>query len=272
MKKQVLTISLFISAIALMLNSCKKTEVDTETQSATDNSICEAEFNQIAPMVDGFAIKDQGVKKMQSTCYTITVTGDTTTWSSTNPPTMTIDFGVTGCVGNDGKTRKGQVIAKFYKPWHPDTLGTDVLTIDLQNYYVNSIHYEGMMKISKPARFELKTQMTNGKCTGVNNNWVLEWASTRTMKLVIGGGDTDETNDVYELSGDANGVNRNGKKYDIKVKQPLVKKFNCPYIESGIVEITPEGLATRTVDYGTGGCDNKAKLTINGNTFDFTLK
>ena len=88
----------------------------------------------------------------------------------------------------------------------------------------------------------------------------------------IGGNKVARATPNRRTAHDANGVNRNGKAYDIKITKPLIKRFGCSYIESGIVELTPEGLSTRTIDYGDGTCDNKAKLTINGNSFDFTLK
>lgn len=266
MKKLILA-SVSLLTLGLALNGCKKPEVDTETQSATDNSICEAEFSQVLPEVDNIAINQPGVKKMQMTCYTVTiVSGDTANY--TVPVVMEIDFGTTGCVGNDGKTRKGKLEATFKKRWRKDSLGTNLLMIRALNYFVNGVQYEGTMTVSKPALNQFTTTLTGGKCTGVNNSWVLEWNSTRTMTLVSGQGSTA----VYHITGEADGVNRNGKAYTINITSPLVKDATCPYIKSGKVELTPDGLSTRTIDYGNGDCDNKARITINGNTFDFTLK
>jgi len=270
--KKTISYSLLAACLAFTFNSCKKAEVDTETQSATDNSVCEAEFSQVVPTVNGFAIGEQGVKKMSSGCYTITITGDTTNWSAIDPPVMTIDYGTAGCIGNDGKKRTGMVVATFNKRWHSDTLGNNALVIVLNNYKVNGIQYEGTIRVNKPAKNELNTQVINGKCTGANNSWNLEWACNRTMKLIAGAGDTDETNDVYEVTGVANGVNRKDVAYTLEVTKPLIKRYNCGFIESGTFDLTPDGLATRTVDYGDGSCDNKATLTINGNSFEFALK
>jgi hypothetical protein len=57
---------------------------------------------------------------------------------------------------------------------------------------------------------------------------------------------------------------------------PLTKRANCQFISSGILNLTPEGFKTRTVDYtsGTGkdACDDDATFSVNGNTVAFKLK
>jgi hypothetical protein len=52
----------------------------------------------------------------------------------------------------------------------------------------------------------------------------------------------------------------------------LVKKGDCKWIVSGQFEIVPEGLSARSVDFGDGTCDNKAKVTINGNVFEIVMQ
>ena len=43
------------------------------------------------------------------------------------------------------------------------------------------------------------------------------------------------------------------------------------HFTQGVLEHTPAGKATRYIDYGNGVCDNKATVTINGNTYAITL-
>ena len=77
--------------------------------------------------------------------------------------------------------------------------------------------------------------------------------------------------DVFSATGTSNGVDRNGKTFDVTINSPVIKRTIYPYMESGILSITPEGRSARTVNYGDGTWDNKATLTINGNIFTFTL-
>jgi hypothetical protein len=266
--KRISYLSLFIVAVTsvLTINSCKKEEPDTETQSAVDNNICETEFTKMMPRVNDFGINEQGVKSMRSTCPTVTPPDTVAVpgW----PRTMIIDYGTTGCVDSiDGKIRKGQIICSFSNRWH--IIGSYV-KITLVNFSVNGLTYEcDSVKITHSAATAFTTQVFKGKCVG--NGWNLEWECDRTLTQTAGFGDFDPYNDVFSLTGSANGKNRNGKKYTVQVVTPVVKRSSCPWIESGKIDLTPEGLAKRTVDFGNGTCDKKATLTINGNTFSFDM-
>jgi hypothetical protein len=262
---------LFSAAAALTLNSCKKEEPDTETQSAVDNSVCEGEFTSRMGVINSIAIKEQGVKSMMSGQPTIIINPADTLDGF--PVTMILDYG-TGTVDSvDGKVRKGQMICTFSNSW--DTIGTTI-TVKLNNYYIakNSsapwwkYDCDSMMIIHTAAN-SFTNNIIGGKCT--SSSWNLEWACTRTLTQTGGMGDLNPYNDVFEFTGNAQGKNREGKKYTVNVTVPVIKRASCSWITQGRIDLTPEGLATRTVDYGDGTCDDKATLTINGNTFQFTM-
>lgn len=74
-------------------------------------------------------------------CAVITVTPDDTTY----PKTVTIDFPGDGCWCADGKHRKGTIILNFTGPIRR---AGSVLTITLNNFYLNRAHVEGTKTIS----------------------------------------------------------------------------------------------------------------------------
>lgn len=266
--KRITYLSLFVAAAIslLTINSCKKETPDTETQSAIDNNICETEFTKMMPRINNFGINEQGVKSMRMACPSI-IAPDTVA-SPGWPRTMTIDYGTTGCADTiDGKIRKGQIICEFSNRWH--IVGSSV-KITLVNFSVNGITYAcDSIKIIHSAATAFTTQVFKGVCQ--NSSWWLEWECNRTLTQTAGFGDMDPYNDVFSLTGSANGKNREGKKYTVSITSPVVKRSSCSWIESGKIDLTPEGLATRTVDFGNGTCDKKATLTINGNTFSFDM-
>jgi hypothetical protein len=47
--------------------------------------------------------------------------------------------------------------------------------------------------------------------------------------------------------------------------------MSCYWFESGKVDVMPTGRLTRSLDYGSSGCDNKATVTIGGNTYNIAL-
>lgn len=273
MKRILYSTVLFVSAVtALTFNSCKKEEPDTETQSAVDNSVCEGEFTGRMGVINSYAIKEQGVKSMRAPGDPIVIVDSIDVWNGF-PVTMILDYG-TGTVDPiDGKTRKGQVKCTFSASW--DTLGTNV-TVKLINYYVktaagtNFVKYEcDSIMIGHPSANTFTNSVIGGKCVAAS--WNLEWACSRTLTQTAGMGDTLLTNDIYQFTGNAEGKTREGKNYTVNVTTPVVKSMSCTWIQQGRIDLTPEGKATRTVDYGTGVCDDQATLTINGNTFAFTL-
>ena len=263
------SVSLLTLGSLFFLNSCKKEQTDNETQSVVDNSICESEFMRINPTVNGRAVNNPGVKKIDansSTCPTVTISGDTTWTNTTNPPTMTFDYGF-GCVDMDGRTRSGQMIAAFSKPY--DSLGC-VITVTFNNFYSNGVKYEGTVTVTRLGLASYNTKVVGGKCTG--NGWVVYYDCDRTFSMTAGANTPlDETDDVFTLTGTSSGTNRNGKHYTVTINSPITKMATCKWLSSGSFSLTPDGLATRTVDYGNGSCDNKATFTVNGNTFEFTM-
>lgn len=273
MKRILFSSLLFVSAIAaLTLNSCKKEEPDTETQSAVDNSVCEGEFTGRMGVINGYAIKEQGVKSMMPIYPSVYI--DPTDTLDGFPVTMTVDYGPVGVVDPiDGKTRKGQITAKYDRSW--DTAGC-VVTVKLIGYYVKAsssstfVQYacDSMMIIHNSA-YSFTNNIIGGKCIAAS--WNLEWACSRTLTQTAGMGDTLTSNDVFQFTGSAVGKTREGKNYTVNVTSPVIKNMSCPWISQGKIDLTPEGKATRTVDYGTGVCDSQATLTINGNTFAFTM-
>ena len=273
--KKILLPLLVLAGFAVILNACKKEETDTETQSAVDNSICEGEFSRIMPTVNSIAIDEDGVHRLAwdengnmlaSTCPAIVI--DPLDTLDGFPVTLTLDYGA-GCLDStDNKTRKGKMQATFSQPFNQ--VGC-VITITLVDYYVDNIKYEGTVTVTRNAANSFTTAVADGKCT--NPNWTLTWESTKTLTQSEGTTTINPSDDVFIMTGSANGVNRNGVAYTVNITKQLTKRQTCSWIESGTIDLTPEGLATRTVDFGTlGTCDNQATLTINGNSFAFTLK
>ncbi len=273
MKRIFLASAILFAVMSVTFTSCKKTTPDTETVSATDNNICETEFTKSMSTVNGFAIKENGIKSMMDRANLRSGGGPTITVDPADtldgfPITMTIDYGTTGIPDSvDGKSRKGQIICVFYNSWH--IVGASV-KVTLNNYSVNGITYAcDSMRITHSGTHAFTHQTFKGKC--ISSDWNLQWEALRTFTQTGGIGDLNPMNDVFSLTGNASGVNREGKSYTVNITQPIVKRTSCSWIESGRMDLTPEGLAVRTVDFGNGNCDNKATLTINGNVFTFSM-
>ncbi|TND00863.1 MAG: hypothetical protein FD123_4321 [Bacteroidetes bacterium] len=273
MIKRITLPALFLIGSIVMLNGCKKETQDTETTSATDNTICEAEFTRVLPTVNNFGISEPGVQRIEpgavnvqwnAGCATITI--DT---AQAFPVLMTVDYGTVGCTDSiDGKTRKGKILIDFSAPFY--TNGA-TMTATFQDYYVNGIKFEGTTTITRTGQYTFTQSTANGKCTGSTNNWTILWECTRNYTWTQGSGTPTVADDIVEVSGSGAGTDRNGLDFTVNITSPLIKSMGCRWIQQGTVELTPNGKPTRTVDFGTVGCDDKATITIDGNTFEFTM-
>jgi len=277
-------ISIFMAAAivctALLFSSCKKdsSSNDSDTESAENNALAESSFNDVTTISDQAALSgsvnmrvsaaDREDGSLGSGCATVTV--DTVSV----PHIITIDFGATNCVCNDGRSRRGKIILSYTGRYKE--AGT-VISISFNNYFVNDNQLTGTKKITNlglntAGNLVYKIEV-NGQVIKANNGGTVTWVSTRQREWIAGSGTPLVlSDDVYSITGNATGTNANGKTYTITITKPLIRKMTCRWFESGTLDVTPEGKPTRTLDYGNTGCDANATVTILGHTFPIVLK
>lgn len=279
-------ISIFIAASvissSLLFTSCKKdASKDSDVEAAESSSLAEASFDDVTTISDqaalggsvnlrvaGDAIANREDGSLGSACATVTI--DTVTV----PHAITIDFGATNCVCNDGRNRRGKIILS-YSGRYKDA-GT-VISISFNNYFVNDNQLTGTKKITNQGlnnsgNLVYKIEV-NGSVVKANGAGTITWVSTRFREWTAGVNTPLVWNDdAYSITGTATGTIASGKSYTFSITKPIVRKMSCHYIESGVIDITPEGKPTRTLDFGTTGCDANASVTILGYTFPIILR
>ena len=172
-----------------------------------------------------------------------------------------------GCNTPGEQIRKGSVQAVFSAPWNQN--GSTV-TMDLIDYYVSGIKYEGTFSITKNSANSFTQTVTNGKAIN-GSAWTILWNCNRTMTVDIG--NILESGDDFSLvSGTSNGTDRNGKAFSVDITTPLKREMACRWIVSGAMTLKLDGKKDRTIDFGNGTCDDRATVTIDGNTFEFSLQ
>jgi hypothetical protein len=204
------------------------------------------------------------VAQVDSTvCFTVTVIR----LNATNPFPVKIilDFG-TGCIGRDGRLRKGKIITTYTgRLIYPGS--TSTTTFD--GYSVDSIKVQGTQivnNISTSGVFKLNIQVQNAKLTHLNGNYQ-QWNSTRVITQVEGMATPGiPIDDVFTIAGNASGVVKRGAiitTWESLIIEPLRKRFNCRWIVKGQVKLI-RNTHQAILDYGQATCDRNATLTING--------
>lgn len=271
---QILAFAVIGLVVALSTAGCRK-EKDTDTQAAYSNSTAENYFNDAGKMVDNAAQTSKYLDPTSTinsnvTCPVITIDHpDSVTW----PKTVTIDFGSSNCYSWGSVPHRGKIIATFSGPYRMQ--GT-VITINFDEYYRNDNKIEGTKTVTNAGtngsgQMYWNVQVVNGKITRTDNTY-MTWNSTRTRTWIQGQNTVgDWSDDAYNITGSATGTSFTGNAFSAAITNALLIEWGCRWIKSGTIEITPSGLKTRSIDFGSGTCDDQATVTINGNVYNITL-
>jgi hypothetical protein len=260
MKLKIWTIALLALSV---LSACRKDKPAVlDNAFASDNSMAENLFNDVYKVVDDVSGQTDGIREDGIGCID-TIIVDTTS----NPRTVTIDFGTDDCIGEDGRVRKGMLHITYTGRYRDE--GT-VITVTPENYTVNGYQVNGTKTITNMGTNDLSqyyfTIEVTGSVTAPAGLWTNSWNSSRTRTWVAGYNSLSLIDDVYEITGTASGINRYGTPYTMAITTPLRAELICPWLVSGVLNITPEGADTRTVNFGSGDCNNGFTVTVNGET------
>lgn len=200
------------------------------------------------------------------------------------PIKIVMDFG-TGCTARDGRFRSGKIISIYTNRLiYPGAKATTTF----ENYQVDSIKVQGTHIITNQSiistpntgiTYIWKVVTEGAKLTKPNGNYT-EWNSTKTITQVEGMSTIlIPIDDIYKITGSTNGKVKRGDlliAWKAEITEPLIKKFSCKWIVKGVLKVVRLNLSSTSqwvavLDYGDGGCDKKAIVTINGVTYQITL-
>lgn len=232
-------------------------------------------FGRVATSING---KDFNLDTLPA-CTHITITR--LNLPNAFPVRIVIDFGTTGCLGNDGHTRYGKIITEYSgRLIEPGSSATT--TFD--GFRIDSFSVQGTHKITNTTapgsnQRQFTIDVTDGKITKPNGNYSL-WTSHRVITQIEGNGTPlIPQDDIFKVTGYAHGRIKHGDviyAWQSEITNPLIKKFICHWISQGTIKVKRETLPdnsqwTAVLDYGQGSCDYYATLTINGSVHQILL-
>lgn len=273
-----------------IFSSCKKkstTAEDSDTSSASDNSMAQQHYNDLNTMADE-ALRNgtESIYKISNPASVLSVcaavdlnSGTKVNFAIDGQDTITVDFGTSNCLCNDNRYRRGKVIFIYSGPYR--TIGS-VITITTSNYFVNDNQVLGtktITNIAPPTGINGRHSIVvTGTIIKANSGGTITWNSTRQRDWVSGDTLQMWNDDVYHITGTANGTSASGATFTSTITSALIRQFSVTnpacrkYFIGGTIDHTPSGKATRTINFGDGvTCDNVATVTINGHTYTITL-
>ena len=240
---------------------------------ADAESIFNDVFDNVIGVSDEVGISGAGIYNASSStstqCFTI-ITNHLSN-SSFFPIRIVLDFGM-GCVGIDGKTRKGKIITEYSNRLLIPGART---TTRFEGYAVDGLEIEGTHSVinNSTTAFPIFQIKVVGKLSLTNGNFT-EWYSEKTITKADGNLDLPALDDAFNVTGFASGsVRKNDRFYQwsTNISEPLVKRFTCRWLVKGVVTIKKGASEIATLDYGSGLCDAKASFTVLGRTREISL-
>lgn len=286
--KKINFLLLGVSALSIMIIfglSCKK-EAEEETPVVTPAAEDAAYYKSSSEdamavnacaddiLTNTFAgdAESQGKKSTLASCATVTLVPGALV--PTYPKVLTIDFGPDSCLGNDGRSRSGTIIATL--DGKLNETGTTV-SFQLVNYKVDTIAISGTFAL------------TNDGATGIGGNKQFTWTVT-SMNLVSPNADisysgmqkfewerfntpVEPTDDILILTEGNSTFTNNGKTTSTSTSS-LQFKFSCMEPVAGSTVVTVANANPITVNYGDGTCDGSVSIsttyTVAGHDYTYT--
>src|SRR2546423_2785619 len=262
---RILTIAIFITIIAFM--ACQKessnvsqaeneqfaqaaSESDAESEAIFDDVFDNVMGVNAEVAVGGTGVFSQanhqpgeeimsGANRSDSTPACLTVTITRLDSPAIFPVKVELDFG-SGCVGRDGRIRKGKVTTVY--TGRVVNAGS-VAETTFDGYYVNDVHVEGAHRIENKSTYSnwvFEVKGSNAKLSKPSGDYS-EWNSTKTISQIEGAATPfNPLDDVLSVQGEANGsVKRDTVFYQWGARtladNPLIKKFICRWIVKGTI-------------------------------------
>jgi len=241
-KKLFMLTALLITGVLFTLNSCKKGDADS--QSAEDA----ARGSYI--MADAFALGNSGtgggkaVKEMFAECtftFTELENGFEMTW--------------TNCTDDYGITRNGTIRITGDETVYDANNSSATLTIEFVNYTIERQTVSGKLTFTAGTGlfgFYLSLTAENFKITYVDGSSVIYNSADITYVFSILNGFK------IEITGGADGVNRNGEHFTYEIEGMKIEFFTtsgvCAYPSEGTMTINVDGEKPIVLDYNTGTC------------------
>ncbi len=284
--------SLFLAGISVTFYSCKKEKTKNDTAetitSAEDNATAENEFTSIFDVTDDFASNDAKTRGGNTILPSGAIVNFTdSSFSDGNGIECTIDFGPLkstapfGTLCHDGRFRAGILHLTSTNRYGIVGCVVTVSATDTDNYYggsdgTNMTKLTGTIALTRTTVNSINVKVSNA--TATNDKGKVSWESDRTITKTVDPG-IGLLGDEFDITGSANGTNRNGEKFTITIDKPLHKK-----IELGCARTFVSGKITLTnissgktimVDYdpySNAACDLIAKATINSKEYIFVVR
>lgn len=268
-------------AIAVSFSSCKKKSSDGEVapvdlSTERDLSNANNDVNSVLRDVEKTFDDSANNNLREESTYATIVRSDVDTSINETKYTKKTVVTYSGTTADDGQTRSGTTIV-----YHTGSRLNENLKcfVEFSGTKVGGRTITGTKTITQKPSNDAKKWIFDisgsGSITTIDGA-VLSYTTNRTR--VRSGIDTklNTSDDTFSVTGSWEGTNAKGENVSATIVSPLLHTALCKNfreITAGRIDFTNKSKnVTRTVDYGSGGCDGIGKFIQNGKEFTFFFK
>lgn len=285
-KTNLFSLGIIIATGLAITAGCKKI-VHQNIQAASNSSVAITVFNDVFEQLNAAMSSEMALDEMTNATWnlsgTVCATVSLQPLGTGFPKTVTIDYG-TGCIGQDGVTRKGRIIAVFSDNYrnegsYANLIFDGFMTGQYALAGTDSITNNGATGSGDPIFSEVLRDVVITWGTqqiiweaDLNRTWK-EGSETNFTTDTVGGtlNMAGLLDDVFELTGSASGNDANSHPFTLEISTPLLFQTGCAFIKQGTLIVSPANFNDGNVDYGNGECDRQATIEVDGEVFNFTL-
>ena len=230
--------------------------------------------DEVGNFGSGIFGKEQGLDTLPR-CFTMTVEHPRAPLPF--PVVVTITFPPTGCIGRDGRIRRGKIRTEYSNRLIVPGAQSSTTFID---FSIDSISLRGTFTVRNTTDTTTNVRVPKwlvnviGGRLGFPNGNVTEWSSEKLIQHVEGFTTAIPIDDIFKITGSAHGTSIRGGQttsWNSEIIEPLVKRFTCFWLVKGRIRTVRTNISVNSpwigvLDFGDGTCDNLATLTINGQT------
>lgn len=271
--------------LAMTVTSCKKAKLNREITTSQDLARTQYIWNDILRQAAGaieIGVVDTNLK--WNRCASIL----RDTLGNPFPISFTLNFGLSNCIDSDGRRRKGRLICELDQDWQER--GATV-KVSSDGYHINNHEISGSAILTNLGNNDsgfpfFESVISNVVITSdarPSTTWEalqsivhIEGAETRffTFDSASNGiyGSSAQLDDVFMISEISSGINSDGRSYSAESTDDLRLDLNCRYITGGIIDLEPEFLTPRIIEYGNGNCDDQGLISIGDKEYTLDIE
>lgn len=283
-------LSLSVLLLLITLTNCNEQlpEVKDNIFSALDNSQAETHFSATFDAAFDVITSDKKFGKTETSIIpsTVDIIFLDSSFDDGDGLEVVVDFGKLGTsepkgtLCQDGRYRAGKLTIKVNQSIQSSNFRGNVIITDKDSFFTGNgtdmAQLTGTTTISLAGPSSIRVVVSNAKL--IDGEKIITWSSDRIINQKKDKG-PGLWGDEYEVTGTAQGINREGEEFLVTIDTPLLKRLESgcasTFVQGVVTVSAKEGNQVISINYDpydNSACDKYAEANLNGRKTIFRIR